>query len=243
MPVQNDISIRHQVIERDMVGIMEQIILEFRKVNGNKGKFRLKNINFTLPAGYICGLVGSNGAGKTTLMNYILSDIKRYTGNIYLEGKDIHTSREWVKNRIGFVSEDNAFFTERSAAQNAELLGRFYEHFDTDIFMDSLKEMEVSPGRIYNNMSRGEKIKFQLAFAMAHKPVLYLLDEATAGMDPVFRIDFYKILHRLVEEGNASVLMTTHIESEIARQTDYVGIMENGNLLSFGESLDLVSEG
>lgn len=226
-----------------MVRIMEQILLEFRQVNGNKGKFRLKNINFSLPAGYICGLAGRNGAGKTTLMNYILSDTKRYTGKIYLAGNDIHTMREWVKNRVGFVSEDNIFFTERSAAHNAELLGRFYEHFDTGIFMDSLKKMEVSPGRIYNKMSRGEKIKFQLAFAMAHKPVLYLLDEATAGMDPVFRMDFYKILHRLVEEGDASVLMTTHIQSEIARQTDYAGIMENGSLLSFGESLDLMSEG
>lgn len=226
-----------------MVNIMEQTILEFREVTGNKGKFRLKNINFSLPAGYICGLAGNNGAGKTTLMNYILSDKKRYTGGIYLADKEIHTAREWVKNRIGFVSEDNVFFTERTAAQNAELLGRFYDDFDNNLFMDSLKEMEVAPGRTYNKMSRGEKIKFQLAFAMAHKPMLYLLDEATAGMDPVFRLDFYKMLHRLVEEENASVLMTTHIESEIARQTDYVGVMENGRLISFGESLDMDLEG
>ena len=222
---------------------MEQAILEFRAVNGSKGKLRLTDINFSLPAGYICGLAGSNGAGKTTLMNYILSDKKQYTGNIYLEGKDIHTAREWVKNRIGFVSDDNVFFKEFSASQNAELLGRFYEHFDMDFFLDSLKKMEVPSGRIYNKMSRGEKIKFQLAFAMAHKPVLYLLDEATAGMDPVFRLDFYRILHRIVEEENASVLMTTHIESETTRQTDYVGIMENGRLISFGESLDMALEG
>ena len=88
-------------------------------------------------------------------------------------------------------------------------------------------------------MSRGDLFKFQIAFAMAHKPALYLIDEVTAGMDPVFRIDYFKILQEIIAEENASILMTSHIQDEIQRKMDYVGIMEDGKLIEFGETLDI----
>ncbi|MBQ8166428.1 MAG: ABC transporter ATP-binding protein, partial [Lachnospiraceae bacterium] len=75
---------------------------------------------------------------------------------------------------------------------------------------------------------------------MGHKPYLYLLDEVTAGMDPVFRIDFFKLLHKVIEDEQASVLMTSHIESEMEQKMDYLGILENGKLIKFGESLDVL---
>ena len=87
-------------------------------------------------------------------------------------------------------------------------------------------------------MSRGEKLKFQLAFAIAHQPCLYLIDEATAGMDPVFRKEFFEILQRLIVDEQASILMTSHIVSEIQRKTDYVGVMKEGKLVTFTESID-----
>jgi ABC-2 type transport system ATP-binding protein len=86
-------------------------------------------------------------------------------------------------------------------------------------------------------MSRGEYMKFQTAYAMAHHPVLYLLDEVTAGMDPVFRIDYFKLLQSLIEEENASVLMISHIQEEMERKMDYLGIMEEGRLVSWKENL------
>jgi ABC-2 type transport system ATP-binding protein len=95
--------------------------------------------------------------------------------------------------------------------------------------------MDVPASRAIERMSRGERFKFQTAFAMAHDTRLYLLDEVTAGMDPVFRIDYFKILHELIEEECASVVMTSHIEDEISRHMDYIGILEDGRLISFGE--------
>ncbi len=80
-------------------------------------------------------------------------------------------------------------------------------------------------------------MKFQLAFAVAHRPKLYLLDEATAGMDPVFRIDFYRILRELLEGENCGIILSTHIEEEIEKQLDYVGMLEEGRLVSFGENV------
>ncbi len=221
---------------------MEQIILEFEQVTGVSEKFRLQQINFALPAGYICGLMGSNGAGKTTLMRYIMEEKQKYKGTIRIGGMDIRENPAYIKNKIGFVSDENSFFEECTAMQNAELLGAFYEDFDMDIFRGALQSMELSGGKTYGRMSRGERMKFQIAFAMAHHPVLYLLDEVTAGMDPVFRLDFFKILHQVIAEEKASVLMSSHIQTEMEQKTDYVGILERGKMIRFGESMDVIGK-
>ena len=215
------------------------MVLEFEHVTGNSKKFHLTDVSFSLPAGYIMGLAGKNGAGKTTLIDYIMNPKKQYSGSIRIDGKEIREDFTGIKNRIGFVSEENIFFREYSAEQNAELLGRFYEHWDQNVFSEAMKKMEVSQWSIVGKMSRGEQMKFQMAFAMAHKPSIYLLDEVTAGMDPVFRIDFFKILHEVIAEEKASVLMTSHIQEEIKMKMDYVGIMEQGKMVSFGERVEL----
>ncbi len=220
----------------------ENILLEFKNVSGKKGKFKLQDINFALPGGYIMGLMGLNGAGKTTLIDYVMNPKTRYTGDILVGGVNVRENHEYMMNYIGLVSDENVFFEGRTPAQNVEILSRFYKAFDKDIFKNAMKEMDVSTGVTYSKMSRGERFKFQMAFAMAHKPVIYLIDEVTAGMDPVFRIDFHKMLHKVIEEEQASVLMTSHIESELEQKTDYVGILEEGKLIKFGESLDVIPE-
>lgn len=219
---------------------MEKMVLEFQQVTGKSKKFHLEDISFSLPAGYICGLMGSNGAGKTTLLRYIMEDSQLYTGTIRIDGVDIRDNHGYIKNKIGYVSDENPFLRDRTAMQNVDILSRFYEDFDRELFLEYMKRMELSPKKTYGKMSRGECLKFQMAFAIAHHPSIYLLDEVTAGMDPVFRLDFFKILQEVIQEGNASVLMTSHIEAETERKTDYVGIMERGRLLQFGESIDVI---
>ncbi|MCR5252062.1 MAG: ABC transporter ATP-binding protein [Lachnospiraceae bacterium] len=211
--------------------------LEFEHVSGKKGKFRLKDISFSLEAGFIYAIAGENGAGKTTLMNYILNESPLYDGVIRFEGEDIAGRHRELMNAIGFVSEDRIFFNERSALQNAELLGRFYDDFDMELYKEMLKQMELPGSRTYFKMSRGEKMKMQLAFAIAHKCRLLLLDEATAGLDPVYRIEFFNMLrHRLAEE-NITVLMISHNTNEIDKNADYVAIMKEGSLGGFDENI------
>lgn len=221
---------------------MEQTILKFENVTGISKKFHLENINFSLPAGYIMGLMGSNGAGKTTLLRYIMEKKQLYTGSIYIGGVNIRQNHDYIKNKIGYVSEDNVFFKERTAKQNAELLHIFYEDFDMKLFHEVMQKMNLSEHITYNRMSRGECLKFQMAFAMAHHPLIYLLDEVTVGMDPVFRIDFFKLLQDIIKEENASVLMTSHIASEMERKTDYTEILDKGKLTLFGESIDIIGD-
>ena len=216
------------------------MLLEFEHVTGTAKEFRLEDVSFLLPTGFIMGLAGKNGAGKTTLIDYIMNPKQQYTGTIRINGVDIRENHVKMRNQIGFVSDVNQFLKDRTAMQNAEILGSLFEKWDMDLFRDAMKKMDLPTGKTVGKMSRGELMKFQMAFAMAHKPALYLLDEVTAGMDPVFRIDFFKMLQEVIQTEESSVLMTSHIQTEIGQKTDYVGIMEAGHLIEFGESLDLV---
>ena len=193
----------------------------------------------TLENGYIYAVTGKNGAGKTTLFNYILTEKKRYTGSIKLFGYELAGNHAKTMEITGLVSEDNTFFENRTGRQNAEILGLVYDNFDMELFDKCMKKMNVSSQTTLWRMSRGERMKFQLAFAIAHHSRLYLLDEATAGMDAVFKIELFDMLRQLIAGEDCCVLMTTHDMSEIAKNTDYVAIMDNGTLGEFVESIEV----
>ena len=216
---------------------MSNACLEFKNVGGKRRKFVISDVNFSLEPGFIYAIAGENGAGKTTLMKYIINEQTKYTGTILFEGEDISGRHQDIMNAIGFVSEDNIFFNERSANQIGELLGLFYDNFDMALYKETLKAMDFVGSHTYMKMSRGEKIKMQLAFAIAHHARLLLLDEATAGLDPVYRIELFNMLRKLLAEENVTVLMTSHNMTEIEKNTDFVAIMKDGRLGEFHESI------
>ena len=216
------------------------MILEFKNVTGKTKHFNLQNISFALEPGFIMGLAGKNGAGKSTLIDYIMNPKQQYTGEILIEGVNIREKHYQMMNRIGFISDNNkGFIMEKSAKENVQIFGVLYDDLNEDRFYQAMEKMNLSPSKTIGKMSRGEMFKFQTAFAMAHKPAIYLIDEATAGMDPIFRIDYFKILQEIIAEEDASILMTSHIQDEIQRKMDFVGIMEDGELVQFGETLDM----
>ena len=219
------------------------MILEFINVTGTSKKYALQDITFSLEPGYIMGLAGKNGAGKSTLLDYIMNPKQQYTGEIRINGVNIRDDHRHMLNHLGFVSDNNSFLMDRTAEQNAEILGMLYDEWDKGVFYNAMKKMDLSVKKTLARMSRGELFKFQTAFAMAHKPSLYLIDEATAGMDPVFRIDYFKMLQEIIADETASVIMTSHIQDEIHGKMDYVGIMENGKLVKFGDTLSVFQEG
>ena len=218
---------------------MDNIALEIKDVTGKGFGFKLKNVSMTLENGYIYAVTGKNGAGKTTLFNYILTEKQRYTGSIRLSGYELARNHARAMEITGLVSEDNTFFENRTGRQNAEILGLVYDNFDMELFDKCMKKMNASSQTTLWRMSRGERMKFQLAFAIAHHSRLYLLDEATAGMDAVFKIELFDMLRELIAGEDCCVLMTTHDMSEIAKNTDYVSIMDNGTLGEFVESIEV----
>ncbi|MCF0129191.1 MAG: ABC transporter ATP-binding protein [Pseudobutyrivibrio sp.] len=229
---------RPKLKDNAMNNVIEMTGVSYTKSKGlfKKNRFKLDNISFSLPYGYICAITGANGAGKSTLFSAILDNDSRYNGNIRICDMDLRENHVHLNQKIAYISEDRIFYNEKSAMENAQLLSILYEEFDMDTFEESLGKMNIPRSKYLYSMSRGEFLRFQLAFAMAQKPALYLMDEVTAGMDPVFKIDFFRMVHEIIEDETASVIMITHIEEEITRQMDYVGIMENGKLVSFKEN-------
>lgn len=216
----------------------EKYLLEFKNVTGTTRKnYKLQDISFALPAGFIAGIAGENGAGKTTMFDYIMNPHRQYEGSILVNGREMHDDYVATRQLVGFVSEKNRFFMEKTGKENAKLAACLFATWDMELFEQTMKEMGISCGKKLSNLSRGEFMKFQTAFAMAHHPVLFLLDEVTAGMDPVFRIDYFKILQKLIEDEKASVLMISHIQEEMERKMDYIGLMEEGRLTSWKESI------
>lgn len=211
-------------------------MLEFRNVTGVKSikkRFILKDISFKLEKGYIMGLAGKNGAGKTTLIDYIMDSKAKYSGEILVDGENIRKNYPDILNYLGLVSENNIFFEKFTAQQNAELLGTLYKDWNQEVFEINMEKMGVSRDLAIKRMSRGEYMKFQMAFAMAHKSKLYLIDEATSKMDPVFRKEFYNIMHEVIEDESASIILVTHLEEELEYQADYIAILEKGEMISF----------
>ncbi len=207
--------------------------LSFERVSGIGKKAFLQDVSFTVKEGYITGLIGANGAGKTTLFHTVMDENAKYEGVIRIDGKDIKECRETIMNRIGFISEEQQFFMDKTAGENVKLYAGLYDVFKEDVFSEFMHRMSLSTGKTVGKMSRGEYLKFQVAFAMAHDSKLFLLDEVTAGMDPVFKKEFFRLLHEIVQDETVAVLMSTHIKEEVDTHMDYVVRMEYGRLVSF----------
>ncbi len=206
----------------------DKILLEFDNVSMKIKGFELKDIAFTVRQGYITVLTGSNGSGKTTLMSLVSRKYKNYSGNISVYGTDIKKNRCMVADRLGVISEDNSFFMECDAIENEQLLSGFYTNWDSKRYKNILNELSVSTSTPIKNLSRGNYVRFQLAFAIAHRATLYIMDEPTAGLDPIYKREFFKTLQSIVAANDAAVLISTNILSDLDRIADYIVNIEDG---------------
>ena len=197
---------------------MEESALMVRGLCRQQGKFELRDISFTLPRGYIMGLVGRMGSGKTTLLKSILTPSLIKSGSVEYEGQ------------AGFIMEDAPFFAEATLKENMEVFKNLYKNYDEKEFYERLKRVGLEDHKVYGLLSKGEKVRFQFAFAMGHHPRLLLLDEPTSGLDVTFRREFLYMLQEAVEKQMISVIFSTHLTDELERIADFIGIMDNGTL-------------
>lgn len=204
----------------------EVAALEVTKLSKSWKDFELCDINISLPEGYIMGLIGRNGSGKTTLIQCILDGIKKKSGKIYINGIDHR--RISAKDNIGFILEEGPFFIYKTLKENGSLFGRFYSRWNESMFNHYLQEFELNGDARYVDLSKGMKTKFQLAFALSHRPKVLIMDEPTAGMDPVFRRDFLNILQDLVCDTNVTILLSTHITADLDKVADYITMLDEG---------------
>lgn len=216
-------------------------MLEVKGLTKKYFSFTLKEVSFSLEPGYILGLTGRNGAGKTTLIKQLIHPETASGGRVIIDGIDAKKDPLGAKQEIGVLMEDQPFLYDMTLEMNGVLLGAFYPRFDMEKFHEYLKRFELYPDRIYRNLSRGMRMKFQLAFALAHSPKLLLMDEATGGLDVVFRREFYYLLQEAVEQELVSVIISTHVTEDLDKVADYVAFIEGG-CMKFFESKEELCE-
>jgi ABC-2 type transport system ATP-binding protein len=202
--------------------------LELRGVTKRYRRFALADVSFSVPRGYVCGLVGPNGAGKTTIIKLIMNLVRRDAGEITVFGLDNRRDEVAVKSRIGFVYDSPGFWEDRTLETQRRVLGAFYPAWNDRTFDRLAAEFELPMRQTFGKLSRGTKMKFALAMALAHDADLLILDEPTAGLDPVFRREFLQRLSGLLLDEGKSVLFSTHITSDLDRIADYITFVNRG---------------
>lgn len=209
---------------------MEPAIALSGVTRGYEG-FTLRDVSFTLPRGYIMGLIGPNGAGKTTLIKMMLGLVRREAGDLRVLGADPAGERADVKARIGFIHETSAFPGHLRVGAIAAMVARFYPTWDQSAFERLRREFELPLDTRLGAWSRGTRTKLGLALALSHRAELLLLDEPTSGLDPLARRDLLERLGAFISDGQASVLFSTHLTTDLERVTDYITFIQHGQLV------------
>lgn len=204
--------------------------------------FTLDGLNLTLPSGCILGLIGENGAGKTTAIKLLLGMLKPDEGSAHVLGVDTGGDLQALKEDIGVVLDEPGLPHMLKAAQVDKVMGRIYKSWSSQDFTALLRRLAIPADKPYGDFSRGMKMKMGLAIALAHKPRLLLLDEATSGLDPVVRDDVTDLLLDFTRDEGHSILLSSHIVSDLEKVCDYIAFLHKGKLMLMEEKDTLLNE-
>lgn len=214
--------------------------LEVRNLSKSFEGFQLHDITFTLPKRYIMGLIGPNGSGKTTTIKLILNMLKRTSGEVKILGFDSITNEQEAKRNLGVVFDSNYFSDEWKISQVEKSVSVFYENWNTQKFSETLKKFHIPPSKKVKELSKGMQMKLMLACAFSYDAKLLILDEPTSGLDPVSRDELLNILSEYIEDGEHSVLFSTHITGDLERAADYITYISYGELFFSGSKDEFI---
>jgi len=196
------------------------------------GEFALRDVSFDMPKGYIMGFIGPNGAGKTTVIKLMLRIKKPDAGTIRMFGQDISDAMQ--NDKIGVVLDLPHFPWDWTLIEVEKALKPFYKEWTSAHYAELLKKFGLSPKKKVKDLSRGMQVKLQIAIALSHNAQLLILDEPTSGLDPVARDEVCELLQEFVEDGERSVLFSTHITSDLEKIADYVTMILDGQICFSG---------
>lgn len=215
--------------------------LEIRNLTKSYPNFQLKNINLTVPSGCVMGLVGKNGAGKSTTIKLILGMIKRDSGTISIMEKDGVQNLTELKQDIGVVLDEIGLPAFATVKKINNIMKNVYTRWDEKKFFDFINKFSIPHDKEFEKLSRGTKMKMGIAIALSHDPKLLILDEATSGLDPVVRDEVIDLLNDFTRDENHSVLISSHIVSDLEKLCDYIAFIDNGEII-LCEEKDAINE-
>ncbi len=205
--------------------------IEIRGLCKNYKNFRLDNLDLTLPCGCIMGLIGENGAGKSTTINLLLDIIKKDSGEIHVLGKEISADAVEAKNDIGVVLDEPCFPEQLKAPQINKIMKNIYTNWNEETFFSLLERFDIDVKKKIKALSKGMKMKLSIAVALSHDAKLLVLDEPTSGLDPVIRDEIVDIFYEFTRNPSNSVLISSHIVSDLEKLCDYIAFIHKGKLI------------
>ena len=203
-------------------------LLEISHLDKQIGTLHLQDISFTLEPGYIFGLIGRNGSGKTSLIRTLLNLYHKDSGTIVVNDCPMDSMEHEAKDQIGFVLDEFIFEEKLSISANGRYFGSTYSKYDHSLFLQFCERFNLDPKQKTGRLSKGQKTRFQLAFALSHQAKLFIMDEPAAGLDPLFRRELTGYMQELVEDGTRSVLFSTHLTADLDQIGDYIALIDKG---------------
>ena len=217
--------------------------IELSHINKSFGDFAIRNLDLTVPSGTICGLVGENGAGKSTTIRLLMGALRPDSGTASALGTDVSSPefRE-VKEDVGVVLDEAYFPESLNAVQVGKIMAATYCRWDQKLYDGYLKRFDLPVSKPFKDFSRGMRMKLAIAVALSHSPKLLVLDEATAGLDPIVRDEVLDIFNEFTREEDHSILISSHILSDLEKLCDYIAFIHKGALLFCEEKDRLLEE-
>lgn len=209
---------------------MTDNILQIDNLTKQYPGFCLDNVSFSLPKGTVMGLVGENGAGKSTTIKAVLDLIQKDSGKVTFWGQELSSSK-LLKEDIGVVFDGINFYETLTPKQTGKILAAAYKQWDSRLYSDYLSRFQLPERKEIKTFSKGMKTKLCIAAALSHHPKLLILDEATSGLDPVMRDDILDVFWEFVQDENHSILMSSHISTDLEKIADYITFLHQGKIL------------
>ncbi len=205
-------------------------ILEVKNLTKHYDGFTLDHVSFQVPGGCIMGLVGENGAGKSTTIKAILDLVHKDEGNVTFWGRELSDSSD-LKEDIGVVFDGISFYETLTPVQVGRILGAAYRRWDDRLYKQYLERFSIPKEKEIKGLSKGMKAKLSIAAALSHRPKFLIMDEATSGLDPVMRDDMLDVFLEFVQDEEHSILMSSHITTDLEKVADYITFIHQGKLL------------
>lgn len=214
--------------------------IEIKNLTKRYDGFTLDNISFSVPKGSIMGFIGQNGAGKSTTINTILNIIKADSGEIRVFGMDTRSADVQIKQDIAAVFDELPFHEQLNAKALDKILRRVFKRWNSEVFFGYLERFQLPVKKKFGQFSKGMKMKLQIAAALSHDAKLLIMDEATTGLDPVVRNEILDIFLEFLQNEEHSILMSSHITSDLEKIADSVTFIDKGRLLLTGYKDDIL---
>ena len=217
-------------------------VMEVAGLSKEYRTFALDGVTLEIPKGTILGLIGPNGAGKTTTIRALMKMIRPDAGSIRLFGLGLDAHEKEIKNRVGYVGEEQIYYMNKKVSWTGRFVSQYFEKWDQEMFERLLGEFQIDPSQKVGKLSKGMKVKLSFAIAFSHHPELMILDEPTAGLDPVIRREMLDRLLAFRDEKDGSVFISSHITDDIVRIADHVAFIVDGKIAIHAEKDEILSD-